>query len=205
MTTNDPVRDRKRRKRRALLASGLVLGVGAVITLAAWNDSVWGNSQFGTGDTTWNMQGTFDQGATWDEFASKDDGGTFLFTETALDLDPGDSTTAVVGVMETEGDLGATVTLMDPVLEPADSALAPYLEVTVLDRGTGEGPSDYNYGTVYEGTLAGATERNSTTVDPHGKRWYQFEVRLSQTAPQSVMGQDISAAWEFRAVSIDEP
>ncbi|NLG54199.1 MAG: hypothetical protein GX542_00865, partial [Rhodococcus sp.] len=48
MTTNDATRERNRRKRKAILASGIVLGVGAVITLAAWNDSVWGTGAFGT-------------------------------------------------------------------------------------------------------------------------------------------------------------
>ncbi|WP_226438443.1 MULTISPECIES: SipW-dependent-type signal peptide-containing protein [Rhodococcus] len=52
MTTNDQARSRNSRKRRALLASGLVLGVGVVITLAAWNDSVWGSSDFGTGENS---------------------------------------------------------------------------------------------------------------------------------------------------------
>jgi predicted ribosomally synthesized peptide with SipW-like signal peptide len=42
----------KKRKVRALLAGGLVLGVGAAITLAAWTDNVFGNSDFATGDDT---------------------------------------------------------------------------------------------------------------------------------------------------------
>lgn len=39
----------RRRKATAVIAGGLVLGVGAAITLAAWNDSEFATGSFGTG------------------------------------------------------------------------------------------------------------------------------------------------------------
>ncbi|GAA3171571.1 hypothetical protein GCM10020255_060560 [Rhodococcus baikonurensis] len=61
--------DRKavnKRKVRALLAGGLVLGIGAAVTLAAWTDNVFGDAQFKTG--SWNLQGSFDGLTTWGEY-----------------------------------------------------------------------------------------------------------------------------------------
>ncbi|MEJ7649283.1 MAG: SipW-dependent-type signal peptide-containing protein [Nakamurella sp.] len=49
-----PVRRRdRRRKFRAVLAAGLVLGVGGAVTLAAWNDSEYATGTFTAG--TFNM------------------------------------------------------------------------------------------------------------------------------------------------------
>lgn len=38
-----------RRKRKAILAGGVVLGLGAAVTLAAWSDDVFANGTFNTG------------------------------------------------------------------------------------------------------------------------------------------------------------
>ena len=40
---------------RAILAGGLVLGVGAAVTLAAWNDSEFATGTFGAG--SFNLEG----------------------------------------------------------------------------------------------------------------------------------------------------
>ncbi|MGO2139648.1 MAG: SipW-dependent-type signal peptide-containing protein [Leucobacter sp.] len=45
-------------KARALLAGGLVLGVGAAVTLAAWTDNEWVRGVFGTG--TFGIEGSTD-------------------------------------------------------------------------------------------------------------------------------------------------
>lgn len=44
-----------RRKRKALLAGGVVLGLGAAVTLAAWSDDVFANGIFNTG--TFELEG----------------------------------------------------------------------------------------------------------------------------------------------------
>lgn len=62
-----------RRKRKAILAGGVVLGLGAAVTLAAWSDDVFADGLFNTG--TFNMQGNastaMDTGA-WEEYDSAD-------------------------------------------------------------------------------------------------------------------------------------
>lgn len=55
------------RKVRAVLAGGLVLGVGAAVTLAAWNDSEFARGTFGAGH--FNLQGSTD-GTTFGDHAS---------------------------------------------------------------------------------------------------------------------------------------
>lgn len=51
----------KRRKVLALLAGGLVLGVGTAITLAAWNDSEFATGNFAAG--SFNLEGATDSAA----------------------------------------------------------------------------------------------------------------------------------------------
>jgi predicted ribosomally synthesized peptide with SipW-like signal peptide len=58
-TTSERVsRGDRRRKTMAVIAGGLVLGVGAAITLAAWNDSEFANGTFGSG--SFDLEGSTD-------------------------------------------------------------------------------------------------------------------------------------------------
>lgn len=50
--------NRRSRKVRAILVGGLVLGVGAAVTLASWNDSEFAQGLFSSGQ--FNMQGSTD-------------------------------------------------------------------------------------------------------------------------------------------------
>jgi predicted ribosomally synthesized peptide with SipW-like signal peptide len=71
--TDTPVRARgMSRKVRAILAGGLVLGIGAAVTLAAWNDSEFASGQFAAG--TFNLQGSTTDATTG--FLDHDTGGT---------------------------------------------------------------------------------------------------------------------------------
>ena len=64
IATDDTAKRRRRsRMIRAILAGGLVLGVGAAVTLAAWNDSEFVTGTFTAG--TFNMQGSTTDGTTF--------------------------------------------------------------------------------------------------------------------------------------------
>lgn len=78
---------RRRQRVLAILAGGLVLGVGAAITLAAWNDSEYATGTFSAG--TFNIQGTSDN-TTWDEHASAGGAASLSFTLNPTSLSPGD-------------------------------------------------------------------------------------------------------------------
>ncbi len=83
--------DRKRRRSRmirAILAGGLVLGVGAAVTLAAWNDSEFVTGTFAAG--TFNMQGSTTDGVTFTDHPVGTPG-TLTFTVAPLLLSPGDT------------------------------------------------------------------------------------------------------------------
>ena len=49
MDTSSAAKDLRRRRIYAVLAGGLVLGVGTAVTLAAWNDSEFAKSTFTAG------------------------------------------------------------------------------------------------------------------------------------------------------------
>ncbi len=117
----DDERNRKSRKRKAILASGAVLGIGAVVTLAAWNDTVFGSGEFGIGNTAWNVQGsTVSSTAGFLEYAtSPPEAGAISFSATppinALHLMPGGQTTeGKFWLKETKGNLDALVTIQAP-------------------------------------------------------------------------------------------
>ena len=56
--TSPSDRNSKRRKAKAILAGGLVLGIGAAVTLAAWNDSEFAKGIFGSGH--FDIEGSID-------------------------------------------------------------------------------------------------------------------------------------------------
>ncbi len=120
----------RRRKVRALLAGGLVLGVGAAVTLAAWTDNVFGQAEFSASD--WNIQGNFD-GTTWDEYDTAADAGTFTFSPGFDALVPDDLVTAPLSLRVGDGsggDFDADVTLQGAQL-PASSPLSEFLQYSV--------------------------------------------------------------------------
>lgn len=109
--------DVKRRGRgRALLAGGLVLGLGAALTLAAWTDEVHVFGSFGTGDRQAQFQGNVDPvvgEANWEDYhgVTSDDRGEFTFTMDAEELAPGDVAYAPVALRTTQDSVGFDVTL----------------------------------------------------------------------------------------------
>jgi len=87
-------RGRRSRRIRALLAGGLVLGIGAAVTLAAWTDN-----EFATGSFTasrFDLQGSTDGTAYSDHATSP--GAPLTFTLDPSSLAPGDVVTAPFAV-----------------------------------------------------------------------------------------------------------
>jgi hypothetical protein len=82
-----------------------------LITLAAWNDSVWGGSDFGLGDSNWNLQGSFDEGTTWGEFQTQTDQGTMNFALDRLDLTPGASVSSTVHLRDQYNEVASSTVL----------------------------------------------------------------------------------------------
>ncbi|MCE4027769.1 MULTISPECIES: SipW-dependent-type signal peptide-containing protein [unclassified Microbacterium] len=82
---------RNRRKVLAVLAGGLVLGVGAAITLAAWNDSEFATGTFTAG--SFNLEGSTTSataGFTNHNVTKGDTAAALSFTAPFSNLSPGD-------------------------------------------------------------------------------------------------------------------
>lgn len=84
-------RDDRRRRTRALLAGGLVLGLGAAVTLAAWNDSEFATGEFTAG--AFNLEGSTD-GTTFDDHDTVGTAAVVTFTTPFDNLAPDDVTYA---------------------------------------------------------------------------------------------------------------
>ncbi|NLA65954.1 MAG: hypothetical protein GX862_08575 [Leucobacter sp.] len=75
-------------KAKAILAGGLVLGVGAAVTLAAWTDQEWAIGNFGTGQ--FGIEGSID-GTDFTSHATEAGAAQLSFSaETPTDLTPTD-------------------------------------------------------------------------------------------------------------------
>lgn len=84
---NSQAKKRFGTKAKAILAGGLVLGVGAAITLAAWTDTEWATGFFSTGK--FGIEGSTD-GSSWMSHPDSP-GATLMFSAaTPTDLTPGD-------------------------------------------------------------------------------------------------------------------
>lgn len=79
-------RNRGSRKIAAVLAGGLVLGVGTMATLASWNDSEFAGATFTSGK--FDLEGSTDNGSTYAQHSSS--AGVITFTSPASNLSPGD-------------------------------------------------------------------------------------------------------------------
>ena len=78
----------KRRKLAAILAGGLVVGVGTMATLASWNDTEYASGSFTAGK--FNLLGSIDQ-TTFGEHASAGAAAGLNFSTPVSALTPGDT------------------------------------------------------------------------------------------------------------------
>jgi len=79
----------RNRKVRAVMAGGVVLGIGAAVTLAAWNDSEFAQGIFTTGQ--FNLEGSID-GAAFDDNDTEASAAEMTFS--AENMVPGETTYA---------------------------------------------------------------------------------------------------------------
>ena len=87
------------KKVKAFLAGGLVLGVGVVVTLAAWTDQEWASSSFQAG--TFEVQSSTD-GATFENHPADGPASLKFETDVTENLSPGDKVAAAFLLRVTE-------------------------------------------------------------------------------------------------------
>lgn len=191
----------RRRRVRALLASGLVLGVGAGATLAAWTDSEHSQATFTAG--RFGIVGSTN-GTTFSEHATSGSAATLNFQVTPTAMAPGTTTYALYSVTTLNPSVAGAVSLRAAGTNSA--GLGQYLTYGVRSiAGTTCNASTFAAGTsvIPAGqALTTSASANQTLQANNGNQVnYCFAVTLPETAPNAAQGQTVTARWEFAAQS----
>lgn len=201
-TTNETAR-RRGRKVAAVLAGGLVLGVGTMATLASWNDSEYATATFTAG--YFNLEGAVDGAqSSFSEHANSGAAGTLSFTAPVSNLTPTDVVAAPFALR-----LGAGTTNNATVSVAASTSTGTVTNLTYqVVQTTTAGCTTSTTGTtiVPAGTavtsVAGAstfTLNTGTPASSAGSPAYLcFKVTAGSGLAQSQAG---SVTWQFQAVS----
>lgn len=209
------------RKRKALLAGGVVLGLGATMTLAAWTDDVWVSGSFNAG--TFNVQGAVDSaGTVWREYGSSESsevgGLNFTFTPTAMS--PGQSVYAPLNlrVGPDSSPYNAAITVASAPTAPASGADLAFFDKLRISL-YGVSPANCNFegtdgknptptptlpGYDYESLNTTSTSTLLTLVgSTSAPQGVCFRITLDSSATSAVQGgQANGLTWRFNAVSV---
>lgn len=192
---------KKRGKIRAILAGGLVLGVGAAITLAAWNDSEFATGTFTAG--TFNLEGSATDGTTFTDHVTAP-GAPLGFTVNPTALSPGDTVYAPFAVrLAANTTNAATVTVTAPSTTGTVTALTYQLiqptafGCAAATTGTVLVPAATAVGTV-PGSVTFALAKGTPTTSPGASVNLCFKVTAGAGL---TAGQTGTATWQFAAVS----
>lgn len=141
-----------RRKSRALLAGGAVLGLGAVATLAAWSDDVWVVSSFST--KPFSIEASVDSdGTTWTEYPNSP-GGDLTFSINPSAMTPGESVFAPLGLRLGYGQEAASISVESaPDGTGLSGNSANFFNKLSLTLHQGVSPTDCNTGDTSTGTV----------------------------------------------------
>lgn len=188
---------RRRRSRmvRAVLAGGLVLGVGAAVTLAAWNDSAFTTGSFAAG--TFKVEGSVD-GTTWAEYDSSP-GGTLDFTMPAAGLSPGASVSAPFAVRLSAGSTAdGTIAVSTDSTSGTISDLTYSMAITSgFGCGTSVTSTPISGAALGTGTASFSLTKGSPTTSAGAPVYVCFTL----TAGAITQGQTGSATWKFVGTS----
>ncbi|MDF0515519.1 SipW-dependent-type signal peptide-containing protein [Agromyces sp. H3Y2-19a] len=211
MSRHRAPRDRRRRARilRAVLAGGIVFGVGATATMAAWNDS-----EVATGSFAASVFDTESQSAGSPTYASRPTapGATLSFAATGMS--PGVSHYAWLNVRTTTATTVAGDVSLTGVTNNSGGLVAA-LEYRAV-RMTAPNPTATCAAAAFTGTPAyiagGASSWLPVTSVPGtpvaspvaaagGAIGLCFEVRVVNGAANSYQGQSATVTWQFTAAS----
>ncbi|WAA65267.1 SipW-dependent-type signal peptide-containing protein [Microbacterium oxydans] len=196
--TPRPRSSRGFRRVRALLAGGLVLGVGATMTIAAWTDQELATSTVSAG--TFSIVSRSDQGA----FASHGPSETVLTVPLdAAGLYPGVKKAAYVQV-QASGTLGGTVNLTAVTVTNnaggaptgADLALQNAIKVNIA---VVAGPANCTTGATAAAALTAvpALPAQTLTVSPLNTITYCIVLELPADATGTAQGGTVKPTWTF--------
>jgi predicted ribosomally synthesized peptide with SipW-like signal peptide len=219
----------RRSRITAILAGGLVIGVGGVFTLASWTDSEWVHAGNGTGGpgigtSTFEVQQDASNPGpgTFADFEANP-GDALSFGLGALALSPGQTVYAPVALRTTSASIGGTLALQAAVAATGVTATSPAvldgpgtglwsaltLQVVVDDEPyTCDASAMTGLTTVIAAgsSLSAAAGATQTLDAAQGNtQYYCFAVTLpSAGVPgefDGLQGHVVAPAWEFRATS----
>ena len=217
MQTRSAMREAKRlrsRRIRALLAGGLVLGVGAAMTLAAWNDSEYGTATFTAG--RFDIVGATD-GATFSSHATAGAAAALSFTVAPTAMVPGTTTYALFSVKTANPSAAGTLQLTAGT--PGGTGLASYLTYGVRLVPTAATPSLSCTAATYAAasastsvvvadgsalTVSGApttTVPQAVTANGGTQLNYCVAVTLPTTAANGAQGLTMTQTWQIQGTS----
>ena len=192
---------------RALLAGGLVLGVGGAVTLAAWNDSEYASSTVTA--STFGIEGSAN-GGPFAEHATADGAAQLVFDPALPLLSPGQDGFLQFSVRTTtDATAGGAVSVQTPTLQ-GSAELQGALEYAVRVMPDGSGCD----AALFEGAGADVIVPNGTALDatvpenaselaPEAGNAVHYCVRISMIADagNEVQGETLTATWQFLAES----
>lgn len=177
-----------KRKVLAFLAGGLVLGVGAAVTLAAWNDSEFANGTFTAGSFTFT--GSTD-GTTFSDHATDDAAAALTFELDPTNLSPGDVVYAPYA-LRLGGTYDATLDSVAPV-GAGDFATAGKLTYGIVSTGATFGcdATAFAAGTAVPATMTPGTDVNLC-----------IQVTAASGAGGIEQGDTGTVTWQWNATSV---
>jgi predicted ribosomally synthesized peptide with SipW-like signal peptide len=180
---------------RAILAGGLVLGVGAAITLATWNDSEFATGTFTAG--SFNVQGTGGDPAatpTWADHATSATAQALTFSLNLTNLTPGDTVYAPFSMR-----VDTTKNSFDATVVPGSTPVA-ITGVLATDLTTVTYVSSYGNCTA---KTPGSTIFSTLTLAKAGAaQTLCLAVTMNADATAAAQGQSATATWQFDATSV---
>lgn len=188
----------------ALLAAGLVLGVGAAVTLAAWNDSEVATGSFTA--STFATEAKDTASGTW---AQTSDGSPATLTFNATGLYPGAIVYAGLDVRTTAATNIAGTALLSAAAPSGDSALTGELEYRVVVL-TGAGAlSTACSAASYSGAFlsvssvpsGGGAVQAALAASASSPVRFCFQVQMKSAAATGAQGRTGSVKWTVATAS----
>lgn len=187
---------------RAVLAAGLVLGVGATVTLAAWNDSEYASGTLTAG--TFGIVGSTD-GTTFTDHAATP-GATISFTLPAGAMIPGSVVYGRFVVKTAPNSVVGSLTLTptSPVTGPTNLGQFLTYGAKILPTGTACTAATYAASaavSVAAGSLLTVGDATPRPLSANGASDvnYCFAVTLPIGVDNAAQGKTVLASWQFTA------
>ncbi len=197
----------KPRKAKAILAGGLVLGIGAAVTLAAWNDSEFVIGNFGGGH--FKMVGSADASEAFTNHDSDSADAALNFQVNASNMTPGQTVAAPYAVrLDAATDFAAAVRVNSAQGsgDAEDHLTYGIFTVTGWNGCTPNATASAETEIVPAGTgldsVAGASSfdlaKSTNGTDPGDPVYLCFQVKADDTLVQD---ETATATWELLAES----